>query len=549
MDPQQTSNGTSPNNESAQAGPAAQPGTSISARPEASNAGDSGTQTAPASSGVSAVGNEVKATPTTPSGSAASASAPGVNSSQPSAPASTQQPSEAGATPPARHGFKFGKRKLVALVAGLVVLMMGSSAAAYFGYLVPNKPENIWAAAMERTADGIDAMVADSRQDIDKPMELSGKFRVSAGEGDGGLATDGTYSVRSDGESAVMTADFSVITSRINTEVRLVDSPSSDYPDVYFKAGGLDDLAPLLPATPDMAGVDSLLGEFNDQWINIDHSLIDNVIVQSGGGTEAGQSLGAEEVYQISEAINSVNREYLFTDDAEKAVFKIAKNVGREERDGRSVYHYQVVMNKQNVKKYLEALGEKLDETPAKKFLDDGSFKDKLKDQDLFDAIDKYDENSAFADVYIDLATKTFHTIRFTDKDNEESYIELGVRPTNDKELPFVFKFVGDDESELKTIDFSLNYDRQQRTWNSSIKATGTGDGFGDEEVSLELTMDAKHIDGDFKVEKPADAKSINHIIGQISGLAAGGDEYYDYDEFGDGIDEDFYIDENIIGI
>jgi hypothetical protein len=74
-----------------------------------------------------------------------------------------------------------GRKKLVIFsAAGLAVLLLGSSAAAYFGYLVPNKPENIWATAMERTGSGYDKLVeyANSTKDLNT-IKVDGNYKLS----------------------------------------------------------------------------------------------------------------------------------------------------------------------------------------------------------------------------------------------------------------------------------------------------------------------------------------------------------------------------------
>src|SRR4051812_9207749 len=56
--------------------------------------------------------------------------------------------------PPKRRLYK--KPMVIALAA--VLVLAGGSAAAYFGYYMPNQPENIWASALSNTGKGYDKL-------------------------------------------------------------------------------------------------------------------------------------------------------------------------------------------------------------------------------------------------------------------------------------------------------------------------------------------------------------------------------------------------------
>ncbi len=482
MDPQKTSNGTPASPE-----PTASPEPSTQPTGQTS---DSSSQTV---------------FPPTPSTNTAAAS----NIQQPGVAAQANV-----TTPPVASSPKPGKSKLILLAAGLAALLIGGSAAAYFGYFVPNKPENIWASAMDRTGKSIESVIADAKKGSGKGSEVSGKFQF----GGGGIKTDGKFTVRSDNKNSVMKADFAALTSRVDIEVRSIDSSSSDYPDVYIKAKGIKGVAPLLTQSP--TGQRTIT-DLDDQWIEIDHTFISKVMEGSSDTTGSGISLSSEKLLKTFEALNKVNREYLFTNDSGKAVFKVVKNVGRETRDDRSVYHYKVALDKQHTKKYLKALNREIEKSPAKDSLGDAFSEAFIKPiTELAEELDRYDESADLMDVYVDTSTKMLHAIRITDKDNDKSYIELGVQKTKDKQMPFVMKGVNNTDNGSNKFDVSLSYDSKKRTWSGEVKAETIAD---EDKSSLELNVDVKRLDDDLKVEKPDESMPIEQIIQQLYGLGDSG--------------------------
>lgn len=195
-------------------------------------------------------------TPSTsePSAAATSEAEPAV-SSWSATPASATATSEV--TPLAMPTDTKSKKpaKLVALIAAVVVLVGAGSAAAYFGVVVPNKPENVLQTALVNTL---------GQQQIN--------YKGSIDLDSSGTAMKATFSGA--GDSTAKAADvqlaFTVSGVNVSLEGRVVDK------NVYVKAGDLSSLAALAGTfAPDYAAPATAISKaLSDKWIVIDSTLL-----------------------------------------------------------------------------------------------------------------------------------------------------------------------------------------------------------------------------------------------------------------------------------
>lgn len=420
-----------------------------------------------------------------------------------------QQSAPSGAPAPAAYGVpgnvpaaaaaKKSKKKLVFLSAvGMCVLLFGGAASAYFGYLVPNKPENVWASAMKNTANGYDTLVQMSKTQSEA-SDMSGSFKVT-----GSAATDGNFHVKTDGKNAEMTVDAGIAAARVSAEMRMIDAANSEYPDMYIKLTGLKDAAALIPGAAEMAD------QYDGKWLSADHSLFDSLVSASGVQTAATESLSVDEWRQVATAVGEVNREYLFTDNDQKAVLKVVSNVGKEKQADRDVYHYTVGLDKQHAKDYVTALTSKLDGTPAKKLLKDQTFAQVFDLDAMKKSIDEY-KDSDTADVYVDLDTKVMRTVKFTDKSNSKNTLEFGLHMTEPTKLPFVITLTTDEDDATTTLNLNMTFDTKANTIDGNMAIDSSG--AGSDSMSASAKFQAKVLTDKLNVEKPADATSLNGLL------------------------------------
>jgi type II secretory pathway pseudopilin PulG len=448
-------------------------------------------------------------------------SLPSLDSSEPTlapkAVISSSQPSLAGEQPN-RHK---PKKKLVVLIAGLVLLLGGGSAAAYFGYYIPNKPENIWSTALERTGKGYDKLTqyATSKKNI-KGLSAKGTFKIS-----GSVAADGSFDGLSDGKNGKLTGSFSAVGLKVNYDVRAINS-SGNTPDIYFKIDGLQDIGSLIGSYGASPEVSKALNGLNGQWYFVDHTLFD----QFAKGSNSGLQFSSADVDAVLKAVGDSSKQYLFTTDPTKMAVAIQQNVGKEKQDGRSVYHYKVGVNKNNLKAYNKSLCDNLIKTKLFKLFSGGSSGDEDFTQECYDTtgLDKID-SSRTADAWVDLHTKLIHKVRFAEKNNANNYIEVAQNYTGGDEFPFSFGFHSqasvdsgiDKQNKSKTDTQSglINMKLNMKTNTFSADATFGSTGSSSDKGTFKLTVAPSN--EAVKVDKPGSAKTIIQLLNDL-GLGEG---------------------------
>jgi hypothetical protein len=432
--------------------------------------------------------------------------------------ATPSQPGSFGAVSGAAVSPRTGgkKRKLTLLIAGMAVLLIGSGAAAYYGVLVPNKPENLWKTALDRTAIAYDTLVTDSNQKFKDAHGITAKGDYKL---EGSFATDGTLELQTYDQNAMFKFDVGVVGTRVNVEGRLLDAANSSNPDVYVKASGLKSLSGL-------AGDDygQMLTELDNKWIGADHTFLDTIesMALKEGAQSTDESLTTDDMTQIYKAVGEVNRQYLLTTDPNKAVLTIAERVGAEEQDGRSVYHFKVGLHKQHTKDYVNALVDRLQTTPLKKVLGEQKLADIIDKQQILKTIDEYKESDT-ADVYVDKGTKLIRTIRITDKKDNKEYVEIKIPYTGGNDIPAVVTLSGKvDESSDKVGSVVFNLNTNTDTGDGKLKVRydfPAADANSKRETgTVNVTMNINNTK--LNLQKPTDVTPVTELFGGLfSGL------------------------------
>lgn len=419
---------------------------------------------------------------------------------------STPQPQPTPANDPKK------KRLLIALVIAFVVLL-GGSAAAYFGYYLPNTPENAWNKALDNTAAGYDRLVtyADENKD-QKAGTVKGSYKVDAAE----LVVDGNIDVKYDEKNSATKIDAGFSGTRFDLELLTNIPDNSKNPDIYAKVSGLKGLDQLLGEQG--AGVGEALASFDNQWYVIDHTLLDQIEKSSAQANEGDDlpTLDQNDIKAVAEAVGKVNREYLFTKDESKAVLVRKENLGKEELDGRSVQHYKAGYNKDHLKAYVTALANELKNTDLKPYITDDSVNQLQKDIDSL----KGDEQ---AEVWVDLGTKMFRKIRFADSQNKANYVDVMLNYNGGDELPFAIDFVSSDKGSEGTVTVGLTLNTKTDVIKFAAKADGK-----ENDQPIKFNLDATLTPGSEKVEftKPENAKSLLEALGALSGGALSPDAF-----------------------
>jgi hypothetical protein len=301
--------------------------------------------------------------------------------SWPGAPAAAS-PSMPASTAPGTPGTKTKKGLLIVLVIAIVVLILGGgAAAAYFGYVVPNKPENVLKTALVNEFNGtVDSEHFDGKvavKDKQSDMTLTGTFN-------GGMTKKGAFDIHGDLDAVV-------------TKIKL-DMRSTDGDTVYVRVSGLNGLPELLKAyggdtsaadSTEIAAYASIISVINNQWIEINQSVLSQLGVT---GTDSFKLTDADRT-KIANAYG--NHEFL----------SIQEKLAGEKINDMDSYHYKVAINKAELKDFMTELkNAKLD-----------SMKLTQDDLDQFnDAVKNVDFTKYPVDVWVNKDKKLIDQVSFT---------------------------------------------------------------------------------------------------------------------------------------
>ena len=280
-------------------------------------------------------------------------------------------PATAPTAVPSRPKKKF---LFVGLIVAAVVLVLGAgAAAAYLGYILPNKPENVLKRAL------VNSMTRE-------------KASTMHFEGEGSVASEGAESMQLNfkgGATYDGKLDFSADIDALITTITL-DLRSTDGKSYFLKVGGLDGLADLMALGGDESGTTfaPLLKSVNDQWYEINQSLVN----QTTGTSFDFAKVSEEDVDKI-------------VDIYKKNEFLVVKETLKSEKiKGVDSHHLKVGIEQEKLRSFLKALKEaNIDNL---KITDQGlaAFSNLLNDSDL---------SKNTTDVWIAKDTKMFNQFQF----------------------------------------------------------------------------------------------------------------------------------------
>jgi hypothetical protein len=287
------------------------------------------------------------------------------------------------------------KGVLIGLIIALVVLVLGGgAAAAYFGYVVPNQPENVLKAALRNTFDNKKVT----------SEHFNGKVSVKDKETNTTLSA--TFNGGANNAGAVqITADLDAVVTKVTLDARSVDG--STY---YLKVGGLDGLPELLNAyaadsglsASEISAYSSLISGLNDQWIEINQSILSQLGLGDTGTLK----------------ITSTDRDKIAKAYANHQFLSITQTLADESISSMPSHHYKVTINKTELKNFLVALKDAKVES-IKITQDDIT--------SLDNSVKNIDFNKYPVDVWIAKDTKLIDQVTFTYSDDQAT---LNIRYT-----------------------------------------------------------------------------------------------------------------------
>lgn len=407
------------------------------------------------------------------------------------------------------------KTKRLIIIAALV-LLFGGSAAAYFGVVVPNRPENIWKASLSNTSKSYDQLVTYLEKNKDnKGIKAKGTVKSS-----GGMAADGNIEAEFYDKTGNFQVDFGFAGSRYGITGRSIVPEGGGTPDIYLKFDGLKGLGAL---SAGLLGAEagSLAESLESQWIVIDHTLFDQFV-----NTEQ-SSLTADDMLAIARTAGEVNDRYLFSTDEETRVLTVLEEVGKETKDDREVYHFVVGVDKENLKEYMRTLKDELKNTELKRVLESSgrSYDEAFSVEEAIKEIDEMDEDFR-ADVWVDLNTRLIRVIRFTDQDNREDYMELKMPYNGGSEWPFgIFINMSAEQNMQTEINYVIDTDTNiaKLTFDTNFDLDGQAQASNGRGQTINGDFTFEPHNEPVEVTKPVEALSLNEVISILfSGLTQG---------------------------
>ncbi len=416
----------------------------------------------------------------------------------PSAPASPVDPI-------APTGRRISKKLLIIIAA--VVILFGV-VVWYFGYFM--NPSVIYKQSLKNTGKGYDKLVTyvDQQQQLaSQGYTGTGSYKIDAGD----FSTDGKIALKSNSDDSELTFDVGLGVTRVNADIRTFKSSGST-PDIYVKASDIKGLGTVI-GVPEL---DASLATLDDTWIVIDHTFIDNLSSMAASQEEAASIDGPTrgQILDETRAFGKVNQEYLFSTDKNKAVTQVVKKYGTETIDGHKTYHYKVALQKDNVKKYINAQRDALKATSLNDWLEKNNY-DKAVYANFDDAAKstKDIKSTDTYDVWVDVDKRLVYKVRFSEKKNPASnYVDIGLNYQGKDVFPFFISGKSQTETGVTVFSFIATLDTKSGSTNFKLAAKATGS----DPATATANFDLKPGTSAIKISKPTDAKPLSQVLSEL---------------------------------
>lgn len=217
---------------------------------------------------------------------------------------------------------RFPKAALISV--GVIVALLGASAAAYVGVVVPNQPANQLKTALVNTV---------------KEKQESFKGTLSADQTDGSFAMkldmDGKYNA--DKKAADMNTVVTVSGVKLTVDVRFIDG------SIYLKTSDLNTIAALASTYSPEAGtlVKTVSSTVSNKWIEVDSTLLN----------QAGASCVLDSSWTFTDA--DVD---LLTNQYKDNQFATIKSTSSDTVNGASATKFNITVDNKKADKYFNGL-------------------------------------------------------------------------------------------------------------------------------------------------------------------------------------------------
>lgn len=406
-----------------------------------------------------------------------------------------------------------GKKRRLLLPIVVVVLVLLLAGGYVFGFYLPNQPQNVFNSSLKNSGAALDKLTSYA-QDQSKAKyasaSLDGTLKYSSADVSFDADMKGAFDKDSNGTLQV---NADVAGEKFTGNFRSIKASGNTSPDVYFQVTGIK---PLL----DSAGV-SEFDDLDGQWVAVDHTLIDTYASSlsqevDGTSTNATDTPTADQVNDAVQAIENVNRQYIFTSDKDKAVLQYQSFKGKETMDGRSVNHYVAGYSKDHLQSYVSALKTALDGSKLNdwsKQANKKSLSEVLDVSDLQDSIKNAKSDYTF-DVWADTKQKVIHAVQFTDPNNKSDVFKLTQNYTGGDNYPFSFYVTSKDSGDTTTatLTATVNTSSNKVTVGADVSDKSSVSGTSSFKMNLTVVPSKESV----KVTAPSGSKPVAEILNEL---------------------------------
>ena len=432
----------------------------------------------------------------------------------PATPMPTVMTSPSVVVSPGQKGMMKWIKKPLVLIILAVIIILAIGAGVVFGLYLPNTPANVYSASLSNTGKAQDELLkyATDQVNVDyKSTSFDGTLKFKSPSGSYDFDATGSADKESNA-SATVNAD--ILGEKMTADMRSVLVKGNKTPDVYFRFKGIKSFL-------DANGLNSL-DKLDNQWIAIDHTLIDTyaATLKKSVGTDLTSASSMPTSAQIDDAatkLTAVNKKYLYTTDPSTAVLANEKFIGQEKDHDRTLNHYTVGYNKDNLQAYAAAAAAALDSSSLNdwsKKANDGKSLSVLLDFDTLKSDIKDAKAGYTFDLWVDTSSKLISKLQFTDPSDSSSVFTLSQDYSSGSTYPFTLTVKGKDDSgnpENGTIGIVLHTDtnKVELTVNFMSQAA---DGETTVNAALNVTPSTKAL----SVSAPTGAKSFVTILNEL---------------------------------
>ncbi|MFA5003806.1 MAG: hypothetical protein WC498_00840 [Candidatus Saccharimonadales bacterium] len=394
-----------------------------------------------------------------------------------------------------------------AVVAAAAVVVLGGGYV--FAFYLPNTPSNVYSTSFKKSGEAVDKLVDyTSKQTVMhyKGATFDGTLKVKSSTASFDASLNGAFDSNSNGKLELK-ADLAG--QNVTANLRSIKASGNTSPDIYLQVSGVKSLL-------DAYG----LGGLDNQWVSIDHTLIDTYasslkdstsLKADTGALSAGNTPTADQINDAISKVQAVNKQYLFTTDESKAVIVKQKFVAKETQNGRSVDHFKVGYNKDHLQAYVGALKTALDSSKlndwAKKANGGKSISESMDIASLQNDIKNSKATYSF-DLWVDAKTKLISNIEFTSQTDPSSKFNIGQNYTGGSIYPIVLGL--NTKSGHGNVTFTVNTETNKVTFDLTAATTTGGS------TSVTAHFNAAPSNQTVKVTAPTGAKPLTEVLGQL---------------------------------